>query len=87
LDSSKTRINIGDLLEARVGIEPSSLLQTRKLLIPRSDKNYKNDRNTEVRYMAGTRVYHSLAQINLSLPSIYLNNGNDTKPYCIHIVI
>ena len=37
-----------------MGIEPSSLLQTRKLLIPRADKNYKNDRNTEVRYTAGT---------------------------------
>jgi hypothetical protein len=42
-------------MEARVGIEPSSLLQTRKLLIPRSDKTYKNDGNAEVGYTAGTR--------------------------------
>jgi len=44
-----------DILEARVGIEPSSPLQTRKLFIPRSDKNYKNDGNAEVGYTAGTR--------------------------------
>jgi hypothetical protein len=31
-----------------VGIEPSSPLQTHKLFIPRSDKNYKNDGNVEV---------------------------------------
>ncbi len=42
-------------MEARVGIEPSSPVQIRKLFIPRSDKNYKNDRNAEVRYTAGTR--------------------------------
>jgi len=47
-------VELREILEARVGIEPSSLLQTRKLLVPRSDKNYKNDRNTEVRYTAGT---------------------------------
>jgi hypothetical protein len=38
-----------------VGIEPSGSLQTRKLFIPGSNKNYKNDRNGEVRYTAGTR--------------------------------
>jgi hypothetical protein len=38
-----------------VGIEPSSPLQTRKLFIPGSNKNYKNDRNGEVKYTAGTR--------------------------------
>jgi hypothetical protein len=43
-----------EILEARVGIEPSSPLQTRKLFIPRSDKNYKNGGNVEVRYTAGT---------------------------------
>jgi len=37
-----------------VGFEPSSPVQTDKLFIPRSDKNYKNDRNAEARYMAGT---------------------------------
>lgn len=37
-----------------MGIEPSSLLQRRKLFIPRSDKNYRNDGNAEARYTAGT---------------------------------
>ena len=41
-------------LVGAVGIEPSSPVQTRKLFIPRSDKNYKNNANTEVRYTAGT---------------------------------
>ena len=43
------------ILVGAVGIEPSSPVQTRKLFIPRSDKNYKNDRNAEVRYTADTR--------------------------------
>ena len=30
-----------DMMEARVGIEPSSPRQTRKLFIPRLDKFYK----------------------------------------------
>jgi hypothetical protein len=42
-------------LVGAVGIEPSSPLQTRKLFIPRSDKNYKIARNAELRYTAGTR--------------------------------
>jgi len=42
-------------MEARVGIEPTRPLQTRKLFIPRSDKNDENARNAEVRYTAGTR--------------------------------
>jgi hypothetical protein len=41
-------------MEARVGIEPSGSLQTRKLFIPLTDKNYRNDGNAEVRYTAGT---------------------------------
>jgi hypothetical protein len=45
----------GRWLVGAVGIEPSSPVQTRKLFIPRSDKNYKNDRNAEVRYTAGTQ--------------------------------
>jgi hypothetical protein len=36
------------------GIEPSSLLQTRKLFIPHPGKSDKTDRNAEVRYTAGT---------------------------------
>jgi len=44
-----------EILEARVGIEPSGSLQTRKLFFPRSDKSFKNSRNGEVRYTAGTR--------------------------------
>jgi hypothetical protein len=46
---------IGDLMEARVGIEPSSLLERRKLFIPSPDTNEKNGRNTEARYTEGTR--------------------------------
>ena len=43
-----------EILEARVGIEPSSPVQTRKLFILHSDKNYKNDRIAGVRYTGGT---------------------------------
>jgi hypothetical protein len=43
-------------LVGAVGIEPSSSLKTRKLFIPRSDKNYKTATNAEVRYTAGTRT-------------------------------
>jgi hypothetical protein len=42
-------------LVGAVGIELSSPLQTRKLLILHSDKIYKNPRNAEARYTAGTR--------------------------------
>ncbi len=48
-------IKLREILEARVGIEPSGSLQTRKLFFPRSDKSFKNSRNGEVRYTAGTR--------------------------------
>ena len=54
--AKNTLLNINDLLEARVGIEPSSPLQTRKLFILRSDKKYKNARNAKVRYTPGTRT-------------------------------
>ena len=49
-------------MEARVGIEPSSPLQIRKLFISRSDKNYKNVGNAEVRYTAGTWSSNGLRQ-------------------------
>ena len=39
-----------------MGVERLSLLQARKLLIPRSDKTPKNDRNAEVRYTSGIRT-------------------------------
>jgi hypothetical protein len=42
-------------LVGAVGIEPSSPLATRKLLIPRLDKSDKNDRNAQPWYAAGTR--------------------------------
>ena len=42
-------------LVGAVGIEPSSPLVTRKLLIPCFDKSDKNDRNAQARYVAGTR--------------------------------
>jgi len=41
-------------MAARVGIEPSGALKTRKLLIPHSDKNYRIATNAQVRYTAGT---------------------------------
>jgi hypothetical protein len=37
-----------------VGIEPSSPLRTRKLLIARFDKSYRNARNAEAKYKKGT---------------------------------
>jgi len=43
-------------MEARVGIEPPSATQTRKLLIPRSCESCKTDTNAELRYTAGTRT-------------------------------
>ena len=46
----------GITMEARVGFEPASPLQTRKLYIPRCDKTTKNDGNAEVRYAVGTRA-------------------------------
>ena len=60
------------VLVGAVGIEPSSPLQTRKLFILRPDKNYKNDRNAEARYTAGTRNIMGtlLNQPSRSLPAI-----------------
>jgi hypothetical protein len=43
------------MLVGAVGIEPSVLLQTRNLFIPRSDESDKNARNDEVRYKKGTK--------------------------------
>jgi len=45
-----------EILEARVGIEPSSLMETRKLFILRADRTAKIAKNAEVRYTAGTRT-------------------------------
>jgi len=38
------------------GIEPSVLLNLRKLFIPHSDKSHRNAKNAEPRYTAGTRA-------------------------------
>jgi hypothetical protein len=46
--------NKEDLVGA-VGIEPSVLLQTRNLFVPRSDESDKNARNDELRYKKGTK--------------------------------
>jgi hypothetical protein len=45
----------GRWLVGAVGIEPSSPLATRKLLIPRFDKSDKNDKSAQARYATSTR--------------------------------
>jgi hypothetical protein len=43
------------LLVGAVGIEPSALLQTRNLFIPRFDESDRNARNDKLRYKKGTK--------------------------------
>jgi transposase len=76
-------------LVAAVGIEPSSPLQVRKLFIPRSDKNYKNDGNAEMRYTAGTwdtslalsviSLFAGQAQLTFSKPLSSVNQPTFSK--------
>jgi hypothetical protein len=56
------------LRAAAVGIEPSSLLQTRKLFIPHSGKTDRNGRNGEATYKKGTRRHDLQKQIGSSWP-------------------
>ena len=56
LDGVASSVNFhNDRVEARVGIELSSALQTRNLFIVHSDEFRKTDTNAELRYTAGTR--------------------------------
>ena len=49
------------------GIEPSCLLNPRKLFIPSYDKTEKKAKNAEARYAAGTRSMQTLPCLVLRL--------------------
>jgi hypothetical protein len=48
-----------------VGFEPTRSLETRKLLIPCTERTDKNGRNAEARYTAGTRSLAALLMLGL----------------------
>ena len=47
-----------EILEARVGIEPKTILKAQKLLILLNAKNAKNTESAQAGYTAGTRRVH-----------------------------
>ena len=66
----------GNLMEARVGIEPRVGLRTRKLFILRNAKKAKNAQIAEVGYTAGTRKSEGCRTNCWSQKTLTLCNSN-----------